>query len=196
MVSLAQRLPSPSPPPPPVIRPAAHPSLQRPLPALQDSTPIQPSLTRRQALLQLLCLLRVVQDQGVEVARAPDLELCHGLGLGGGLGLGRGGGGGGRVLQRGLLDAGDWIACQPESSSLSRLRSTGLTRRILPPRHLEELLDVLDLLRLESQRDRPVQGRVKRGNREKVAVRSDSNPVRCPASPLPPRLRPVCWLAQ
>ena len=31
--------------------------------------------TRRQGLLELVCLLRVVEDQRIQVAGAPDLEL-------------------------------------------------------------------------------------------------------------------------
>jgi hypothetical protein len=66
-------------------------------------------LTRGQALPQLLGLLTILEDQGVQVSGTPDLELGDLLALGsGGLGLfGEDGVGadGGRV-EEGLLDLG------------------------------------------------------------------------------------------
>lgn len=68
-------------------------------------------LTRGQALPQLLGLLTILEDQGVQVSGTPDLELGDLLALGsGGLGLfgedGVGADGGG--VEEGLLDLGRW----------------------------------------------------------------------------------------
>jgi hypothetical protein len=80
-------------------------------------------LTRGQRLLQLLGLLSVGEDEGVEVSRAPDLELGDGVGLARGLGLGGGGGG---VLHLGLLDPGD---CERNERRQRRSEERGEARR-------------------------------------------------------------------
>lgn len=58
-------------------------------------------------MLQLFSLLGIRQNKGVEISRASNLELCHGVGLRGSLGLG-GGGGCVRGFDGGLLDAGNY----------------------------------------------------------------------------------------
>lgn len=79
-------------------------------------------------LLELLSLLSVIENKGVQVLGASDLELGD---VGGGLGSLRLGGGSGGVgrLDSSLLDSGEGS--------------------VLPSRDLEELFDVSDLLRLE-----------------------------------------------
>lgn len=59
--------------------------------------------SRGKRLLELLGLLGVMEDEGVEVTRATDLELVRVQGLAGVLALG--GGGRGRALDKSLLDA-------------------------------------------------------------------------------------------
>lgn len=75
--------------------------------AFQTST--RASRTRGQALLELLSLLSVIENKGVKVLGASDLELGD---VGGGLGSLRLGGGSGGVgrLDSSLLDSGDWYA--------------------------------------------------------------------------------------
>jgi hypothetical protein len=114
-----------------------------PMPMPSVRTDFSAKLTWWQALLELLRLLRVVQHQCVEVSRAPDLELGHRVGFAGSLALGRGGGGG---PDRCLLDTSN---CHV--SGVAVLHLVKRTSRILPTGHLEELLDVLDLLGLLNQ---------------------------------------------
>lgn len=66
------------------------------------------SRTRGQALLELLSLLSVVENKGVKVLGASDLELGDVGGSLGSLRLGGGSGGVGR-LDGSLLDSGDWV---------------------------------------------------------------------------------------
>jgi hypothetical protein len=65
--------------------------------------PTEYRLTWGKGLLELLGLLSVVDQQGVEVSRTSDLEFRNGGGLGRSLGLG---GGGSVGLEGGLLDSG------------------------------------------------------------------------------------------
>lgn len=84
-----------------------------------------------------------MEDEGVEVLGAADLELGHGVGLGSG--LLRLGDGGALVLglDDRLLDARGCV-----SGGFCKVPGEGLTDGILAARDLEEALDVGDLLRL------------------------------------------------
>ena len=68
-------------------------------------------LTWGQRLLELVSLVAVVEDEGVEVSGASDLELGDSVGFGGSLGLGRSRGG--VRLHRSLLDPGDYPSAFP-----------------------------------------------------------------------------------
>ena len=101
-----------------------------------------------QTLLELLSLLGVVEGERVEVAGAPDLEL--------GLGLAP------RDPRRNLLYARSWIFRSTGGRQkdgvyeISGCGDEGSWRRtlgILPPRDVDELLDVANLLGLRHMND-------------------------------------------